>query len=52
MAIQIWVVTAYFLCKKGFYFEVFLDAFEEQFDLPAGLIHIGNGLGGKMEMIG
>lgn len=29
-----------------------LDAFEEQFDLPAGFVDIGNGLGGKVEVIG
>jgi len=38
--------------NKGFDFQVLLDAFEEQFDLPAGLIDIGNRLGGKMEIIG
>ena len=29
-----------------------LDPFEEQFDLPAGLVNIGNGSGRQFEMIG
>lgn len=38
--------------NKGFDFQVLLDAFEEQFDLPAGFVDISNGLGGKMEVVG
>ena len=38
--------------QEGFYFKVLLDPFEEQFDIPAGLVDLGDGGGRQLEVIG
>jgi len=37
---------------KGLDLEVLFDAFEEQLDLPACLVDVGDGLGRQMEIVG
>src|SRR5207237_9455719 len=38
--------------QEGFEFEVLLNPFEEELDIPAGLIDLGDGGGGEMKEIG
>ena len=38
--------------QKGFDFEVLLDPFEEDLDLPTLAIDFGNGAGGEVKMVG
>jgi hypothetical protein len=38
--------------QEGFYFEVLLDPFKEQFDVPASFIDLGDGFGRQLEVVG
>ncbi len=38
--------------EESFDLQILLDPFEEQFDLPAGLVDIGDGFGGQVEIVG
>ena len=42
-----------FACAiKGLDSQVLLDPFEEEFDVPAGSVQLGDGEGGKSEVVG
>ena len=38
--------------EKGFDFEVLLDPFEEDFDLPSCFVNVCDGAGGEFEVVG
>ena len=40
------------IAPKAAQVEMALDPFEEEFDLPAALIEIGDGLGGQVKVVG
>ncbi len=37
---------------EAFDLQILLDPFEKQLDLPAGLVDVGNGRGGEIEVVG